>query len=59
MDTRRLEDVLREQEVLGAMRELGLDPAAVFGPSPASNPYRHHRWLVKRTPYLVSRASPT
>lgn len=46
----RLEDVLRAQGVLAALAELGLDAGKVFGGSLPSNPYRHHRWLVKRTP---------
>jgi len=45
----RLEDVLRQQGVLAAVAELGLDAGKVFGGEPPSNPYRHHRWLVKRT----------
>ena len=44
-----LQDVLREQGVLAAVAELGLDPVAIFGNAPTANPYRHHRWLVKRT----------
>ena len=44
-----LEGILSQQGVLGAIAELGLEPAAVFGGAPASNPYRNHRWLVKRT----------
>lgn len=45
-----LDDVLREQGVPAAFTELGLDHAALFGIWSASNPYRHHLWLVKRTP---------
>ena len=46
-----LHDALTEHGVLAAVTEMGLDPAALFGaPAGAANPYRHHRWLVKRTP---------
>lgn len=45
-----LQDVLREQGVLAAFAEMGLDPAALFGSAAGADPYRHHRWLVKRTP---------
>jgi hypothetical protein len=53
MDTLPLVDVLQQQGVLAAMRELGLDPGVVLGTAAAQNPYRHHRWLVKRTPDKV------
>jgi len=59
MDMRHLEDVLREQGVLAAIAELGLAARAVFGETAARNPYRHHRWLVKRTPdKLIVNAIP-
>jgi hypothetical protein len=59
MDSRRLEDVLQDQGVLAAIRELGLDPGTVFRATTAGNPYRHHRWLVKRTPdKLIVNAIP-
>ncbi len=49
MDTRRLEDVLQEEGVRAALAELGLDAGSVFGGWKSANPYRNHRWLVKRT----------
>ncbi len=44
-----LQGLLREQGVLAAIAELGLEERVVFGGAAAANPYRHHRWLVKRT----------
>ncbi len=59
MDTRRLEDVLRDEGVRAGLVELGLDPASVFGAWNGPNPYRNHRWLVKRTPdKLIINAIP-
>jgi hypothetical protein len=54
-----LQETLREQGVLAAIAELGLDAGGVFGGEPTANPYRHHRWLVKRTPTkLIVNAIP-
>jgi len=59
MDTRRLEDVLEAEGVRAALAELGLEAGTVFGAWKAPNPYRHHRWLVKRTPdKLIVNAIP-
>ncbi len=56
---KKLEDVLRENGVLAAIAELGLDPAKVFGGAPPGDPYRRHTWLVKRTPSkLIVNAVP-
>lgn len=45
---RTMEEKLREQGVLDAFVELGLDFTALIGAAGA-DPYRRHRWLVKRT----------
>ncbi len=44
-----LDQVLREQGVHAAFAEMGLDYTALFGTSLGGDPYRHHRWVVKRT----------
>jgi hypothetical protein len=54
-----LEQVLREQGVLAAFAELGLDFTGLVGAARGADPYRHHRWLVKRTPdKLIVNAVP-
>jgi len=50
---RTLEEALREQGVHAAIAEMGLDAAELFRTRLTVDPYRHHRWLVKRTPTKV------
>jgi hypothetical protein len=53
-----LEQTLREQGVLAAFGELGLDFTGLVAAA-AGDPYRQHRWLVKRTPdKLIVNAIP-
>lgn len=53
-----LEQTLRQQGVLDAFAELGLDFTGLVG-AVATDPYRQHRWLVKRTPdKLIVNAIP-
>ena len=54
-----LEQTLREMGVLDAFAELGLDFKGSIGEAASADPYRQHRWLVKRTPdKLIVNAIP-
>lgn len=44
-----LVEVLHEHGVHTAFAEMGLEFHTLFDTSLDGNPYRHHRWLVKRT----------
>jgi hypothetical protein len=50
---RALDDILRKEGARAAFEEMGLDFAALFLTELGDNPYRHHQWLVKRTPTKV------